>query len=117
MIVVDFAKFKTDPVTIENFGGKTFVIEKIPWGVSLSVYDLVPIMEKMEKLESITKEEEGQILNMILEVLQLADKTVTMEWLKDELELPMFNELIRIILSKIATKKNEESGDDSAKST
>ena len=116
--VLDLEKFKKDSLTIK-LGGKEFVINKIPFDISLELYDLIPVFQNMESEKKIKKEDYIKMLNVFYEIFKLSDSALEYEWLRKEIDQDVFSEISVPIFLKVFqdSKKNKEKEDDLPRST
>ena len=116
--VLDLEKFKKDSLTIK-LGGKEFVITKIPFDISLELYDLIPVFQNMESEKKIKKEDYIKMLNVFYDIFKLSDSALEYEWLRKEIDQDVFSEISVPIFLKVFqdSKKNKENADDLPKST
>ena len=106
--VLDLDAIQPKPVEFK-LGGKEFKIEKIPFEFSLSVYNLVPFLTQIESGEAPKEEDTEKVLKLITDIINLVDKTITLEWVRGELIFPRFEKLMpEIMTAMFQSKKNEE---------
>jgi hypothetical protein len=70
--VYDLNKFKKEPISI-IIGDRTFNITKIPFDISLELYELIPVFQEMEKSKVIKKEDYLKILNIFYSIFKLSE--------------------------------------------
>lgn len=107
-LIRDYDILKTEPKEIK-LGGKTFDLSNVPFEVSLRVYDLMPIMEKISTAKKVDRESYDIIVSVVSELLHFKDAEVDELWVRKEITLKNFNFITQDILSAIFDdgKKNE----------
>ena len=117
MQVLDLDKFVPEE-KIVKLGNKEFDITVVPFEISLQIYDLIPMIQNLEKGE-ITEEDYDKLFNILYRILKNSNDEIDEKWLRKQINLSRFKELMPFIFSSVfgdESKKNEE-GDDSEKST
>jgi hypothetical protein len=101
---------------ILTLGGKKFDITIVPARISFNIYEMIPMIERLEKGE-MSEEDYDKFFNVMFRVLSHADKSITKEWLESKLNLQRFEQVVTFIFGAIfgTSKKNGE-GEDSLKS-
>ena len=118
MKVLDLDKFVPEPKSLK-LGGREFDITLIPFEITLRMYEILPVMEKMEKAQTISVEDYNRIFTVIYEALKFSDAELDEKWLRKQINSKRFNELVPFIFSAIFDdgKKNSAEGDDLPTST
>jgi len=102
---------------ILKLGGKEIDLTIVPAGISMKVYNLTPLITKLEKGE-IEEEDYEKILAIIIEVLKNADDSITDEWVRKQINLERFQNMVSFIFGAIfGTSKKNEQEDDYQEST
>jgi hypothetical protein len=105
--VLDLDKFLPEE-KILKLGGKEFNLTLIPAELTLRFYDLIPIMERLEKDKTINNNDYDIILKLIFDILKLSNE-IDFDWLKKQLNIERFNRIITYIFNALfdTSKKNE----------
>lgn len=111
MRVCDLEKFCPEKKIIK-LGGREFDISVIPFEITLKMYEILPIMEKLEQSQVMTKEDYDKIFVLIYETLKLSDDDLEEKWVRRHITTARFNEIVPFIFSALFDdgKKNEEAG-------
>lgn len=103
-----------------KLGGKEFDLTYIPYEFSLMVYEILPILQKLEERQLLTTAEYEKLFNITFGIFHNCDETIDRKWLKDKINWERFGELMPILYSAIfaSSKKNEKANkeEDSLKS-
>lgn len=113
MKVLDLDKFIPEQSKI-HLGGKEFDITLVPLGVTLQAYEVIPVMSKIEKSESITDEDLEKLMSVIYKVLKVSDESITLEWLTRHIDFTRFNEIMPFIFDAIFSLKKKVEKEEEA---
>lgn len=108
--VINLNIVKPEPLTIE-IEDKTLNLTMIPFGISFRLYDLIPIMSRAEKGENLTREDADILYDLLTEVFQISDNTITKDWVYHNISLARFQQIMPAIMKMIfedTSKKNEK---------
>ena len=111
MQVLDLDKFKPEERSIK-IDSKVFDLTFIPFDISLEMYELIPVLQKLEETKKIEKEDYLKFLKIYAEIFKLSDETITFDWLRKRTNMERFNEMTPTIFAAIfATSKKNEAED------
>lgn len=91
MLVLDLDTFVAEPRTLK-LGGKDFDLSIIPFEYSLRMYDLIPVVEKLDKSERLAPEEYAQLIDLFALILG-----VDRVWLNKQINATRFTEITSFI--------------------
>ena len=100
MKVLDLDKFLPEE-KILKLGGREFDITTVPFIITLQVYEVIPIMTKIEQAISIPVEDYEKLLDVIFKVLQVSSPDLDRKWLEKNINIQRFNELMPFIFTAL----------------
>jgi hypothetical protein len=86
---------------ILKLGGRDFDITTIPFGVTLQMYEVLPIMQKIEKSEPITPDDADKLTGIIHKIISSSAPDVTREWVEKNITIARFNQVMPFLFDAV----------------
>lgn len=109
MQVFDADKFVGSEGRTFNLGGKTFDVSIIPARINLFLYTNQEKINKVLDPQKMDDEAFGFLLDLILMFLKRTDKTITREFIEDNLDARQMGAAFLFLIEPMLAKRGEES--------
>lgn len=108
-LVLDLDVFKPTESKEVKLDGKTFDLTEIPFEISVQIYGLIPVVEKIEKEGKISREDYETIFRLVFDLFKMSDSNLDEMWLRKRITHKNFDKLMPFVFSALFDdgKKNE----------